>query len=62
MFDDPSVKYFGMDWDTLFEMVDSLGALIQQYSHDLNESNIHKVLVLLQRIAGDLNGHLEAVR
>ena len=62
VFQDPSVKYFGMDWAVMFQMIDDLKELIEQYSRDLDDSDIHQILSILQKITGDLNGHIEAVR
>ena len=62
VFQDPSVKYFGMDWTVMFHMIDDLKELIEQYSRDLDDSDIHQILSILQKITGDLNGHIEAVR
>ena len=59
---DPSVKYFGMDWNALSDKIVQLRSLIKQYHHDQQDSVVKEVLETLQDISGDLTHHLVAVR
>ena len=65
VFVDPSVQYFGMDWDALFSKIDDLRHLIDLSQHQqqyLMENTSQQIIVTLKRISEDLNCHLEAVR
>ena len=65
VFVDPSVQYFGMDWNALFSKIDDLKHLTDLYQHQpqsLMENTTQQIILTLKRISGDLNCHMEAIR
>ena len=65
VFVDPSVQYFGMDWNALFSKIDDLKHLTDLYHHqpqNLMENTTQQIILTLKSILGDLNCHMEAIR
>ena len=59
--DDPSVKYFGMDWRAVFERMEDLGQQVREYNHQQSPDS-RQILLTLYRLHSDLSCHLVAVK
>ena len=62
--DDPSVRYFGMDWRAVFESLEDLRKQVREYENIVGQQNpdISQILRTLQRLHSDLCCHLVAVK
>ena len=59
--DDPSVRYFGMDWRAVFERMEDLSEQVREYNHQQSPDS-KQILLTLQRLHSDLSCHLVAAK
>ena len=58
--DDPSIKYFGMDWKQTFEIVDGFISLL--LISDPANSDLEDIIVFLNRVEREVFYHIIAAR